>query len=87
MTLNEPMTATDIQYLLKRKGLTQKKLAKKFGVHEMTISRVIHRTLISDRLMRAISNEIGVEPERAFEDYYTRDGRRPRKDASQDLTI
>ena len=87
MTLSEPFTSTDIQYLLKRNGITQKALAEKLGVAEMTISRVIkaadgERRLISDRLMRAIAREIGIKPEVAFAAYYNWDGRRPRKSNS-----
>ncbi len=82
MTFSEPITAMDIQYMLKRKGVTQKALAEKHGVSEMTISRVIHQKLISDRLFRAISKEIGLDPKVAFADYYNWDGRRPRKSSS-----
>lgn len=82
MTITEPITPTDIQYLLKRKGITQKDLAAKHGVHEMTISRVINGLMISNRLMKAIAREVGLKPEVAFAAYYSRPGRRRRASSS-----
>ena len=65
------MHPADIQAALKKKGFTQKAFAKKIGVAEMTVSRVIRRKeLISDRVMKAISEEIGVSPYEVFPEYY-----------------
>ena len=64
------MHPADIQSALKKKGHTQKSVAKHLGVTEMAISRVIHRMLITDRLMREIANIIGKDHKKVFPEYY-----------------
>ncbi len=78
MTITEPITPIDIQYLLKKKGITQKGLAKKYGKSEMAISDVINFRLVSKPLMRAISKEINLPPETVFAWYFKGKHQRPR---------
>ena len=81
MTTNGPLTTVDIQYLLRKKGITQKEIAGKYGVSEMTVSRVINFKMTSERLMRAIARELGMPPRVLFARYYTWPKRRPRRSA------
>lgn len=64
------MTPLEIQYEFKRKKKTQEALAEKLGVHPMSVSKVIHRKTVSDRIMRAIAEEIGMDHRAVFPDYY-----------------
>ena len=81
MNKTGPLTTVDIQYLLRKKGITQKELADKYGVSEMTVSRVINFKMTSERLMRAISQELGMSPKVVFARYYSWPKRRPRRSA------
>lgn len=78
MIISEPITPIDIQYLLKKKGITQKALAVKYGKSEMAISDVINFRLVSDTLMKAIAGEIGMKPEKVFAWYFNGKKERPR---------
>lgn len=63
------MTTLEIQAALKKRGITQKQLAVDLGVSEMTVSKVINKTLISDRVMRGVAAAIQEDPADAFEYY------------------
>lgn len=78
MKIDGIFDSDDIQYLLKKKKLTQKDLAAKFGVTEMAISKVINFKMTSERLMKAISRELGVPYKTLFARYYQWAKRRPR---------
>ena len=78
MTIADPITPIDIQYHLKKKGITQKQLAEQLQVSEMSISNVINFNMVSDRLMRAVADAIGMKPELVFAWYYHGERRRPR---------
>ena len=79
MIITGPLSTDDIQYLLKKKGITQKQLAEKYGKSEMSISRVINFKMTSEPLMEAIAKEIGMSPEVVFAKYYSWPKRRPRR--------
>jgi len=64
------MTPAKIQYLLKKSGLTQKALAQRIGVCEMTVSRVINKQIVSNRVMRAVAEAIGQDYHKVFPEYY-----------------
>jgi len=64
------MDPLDIQYALKRKCTTQASLAKEFDVSEMTISKVIRRELVSDRIMRGIAAKLKKKHTDVFPEYY-----------------
>jgi len=40
------------------------------GVAEMTVSKVIHRIIVSNRIMKAIALKIGMPYVRVFPEYY-----------------
>ncbi len=69
------MHPADIQAELKKRGITQREIAKEIGVSAFHLSAVL-RGRSSDRVMRAIAEKIGREPEEVFPHYYFRDRRR-----------
>ena len=64
------MEPLDIQYFLRKKGISQADLARKLGVSPMAISMVIHKRMISDRIMKEISEIIGKDHRYVFGEYY-----------------
>ncbi|KPA19072.1 Helix-turn-helix type 3 domain protein [Candidatus Magnetomorum sp. HK-1] len=64
------MTSAQIQYELKRKGVSQKDIAKRCDVSATTISKVINHSMISHRIMKAIANAIDKDYKSVFSDYY-----------------
>jgi lambda repressor-like predicted transcriptional regulator len=81
MITTGPLSTDDIQRMLRKKGITQKQLAEKYGKSEMSISRVINFKMTSEPLMKAIAKEIGMSPEVVFAKYYNWPKRRPRRSA------
>jgi lambda repressor-like predicted transcriptional regulator len=70
------MSPAKIQYHLKVNKLTQKDLAKQLGVCEMTVSTVINRRCVSDRVMRAVAEAIGQDVRKVFPEYYLQSPKR-----------
>ena len=66
------MNPLKIQYELKKKGISQKALAKKLGVSDMTVSNVVRKKVVSDRIMRAISTAIGKDHRVVYPEYYNK---------------
>ncbi|BBO74693.1 hypothetical protein DSCW_21100 [Desulfosarcina widdelii] len=77
ITVKGPMTPDDIQYILRRKGITQKELADRFGVNEMSVSRAISGKMTSEPLTKKIAKVLGISHRDAFPGYYRKD--RPRR--------
>jgi transcriptional regulator with XRE-family HTH domain len=63
-------TPLDIQYHLRKRGITQKQLAQKLKVSDMAISYVIRGKLVSKRLMVAIADAVEMPPEDVFHWYF-----------------
>ncbi len=76
MTVTEPITPNDIQYLLKKKGLTQRDLAMKYGKSEMFISDIVNFNRTSIDVMEKIADEIGMDVKTAFAERFRRVGSR-----------
>ena len=55
---------------LKAAGSSQAALAAGLGVSQVTVSRVINRLTISDRIMRAVAKKIRRKVEDVFPEYY-----------------
>lgn len=70
------MTPAKIQYLIKEAGLTQKAIAREIGVSETTVSDIVLKQRISDRVMRAIAERIGQPVQKVFPEYYLKPPRR-----------
>jgi len=66
------MTPTEIQAALKENNITQAAIANELrpSVSAMTVSKVIHRIIVSDRIMRAIAAKIGRDHAEVFPEYY-----------------
>jgi len=54
------MTPAEIKAALERKGITQRDIARELPVHHITLHRVLHGTVPSDRIREAIANAIGL---------------------------
>jgi lambda repressor-like predicted transcriptional regulator len=68
--MDTKFTPLDIQYHLKKRGVTQKQLARELAVSDMAISYVIHGKLVSRRIMIAIADTIEMPPEDVFHWYF-----------------
>lgn len=66
------MQPLEIQYELKKRGIAQKQIAADNKVSQMAISKVINRSLVSDRLMRVVSELLGEDHRLVFPEYYLR---------------
>ena len=55
------MTCKEIQRILREKNITQKDLAKKAGVSEVSISHFLRRKFKSRKLSAVVNETIGVE--------------------------
>jgi len=64
------MTPGQIKGALSDNGYTQKSLAREIRRSENSLSRTIHRQMISDYIMRTIAERIGKQPQEVFPEYY-----------------
>ena len=64
------MHPVDIQARLKKRGITQKKIALDLGVSEMAVSKIINKTTVSKRIMIAVAKAINKDPREVFPEYY-----------------
>ncbi|MEN6621256.1 MAG: helix-turn-helix transcriptional regulator [Smithella sp.] len=64
------MTPLQRKIALIKLGITQKSIAEKIGVAEMTVSDVVKGKRISDRTMKAVAEAIGKDYRVVFPEYY-----------------
>lgn len=64
------MTPLEIQFELKKKDITQKSIADEIGVSETSVSKVINRLIVSDRVMKAVAKAVGKDHRAVFPEYY-----------------
>ena len=64
------MHPADIQASLKKRGITQTQIAKELNVKGWSVYAVIQKKQISDRVMRAIAEKIGIHHHDVFPEYY-----------------
>lgn len=64
------MHPVDIQGHLKKRGINQCQIAGELGVSENAIHLVIYKKMISDRIMKTISEKIGKDCREVFPEYY-----------------
>jgi transcriptional regulator with XRE-family HTH domain len=70
------MHPADIQAALKKNKITQKEIAEALDVSEMAVSLVINKIMVSDRIMKAISEKVQKDPFMVFHEYYLRVAKR-----------
>lgn len=75
------MHPADIQAELKKRGITQKEIARELGVSEMHVSGAINypKARQSDRVFRAVAKKIDRDPQDVFPEYYFRPQNKRRK--------
>ncbi len=64
------MTHTEIQEALKKRCITQAFIAEILGISPMTVSKVINRVIVSDRVMRFIALKLKKSHTKVFPEYY-----------------
>ncbi|MEW6670191.1 MAG: HTH domain-containing protein [Thermodesulfobacteriota bacterium] len=64
------MTPKQRKDALKKQKVTQKAIAQKLGVSEMSVSKAIHELIVSDRIYAAVADGIGKPKEQVFNAYY-----------------
>jgi len=64
------MEPIDIQYELKKRGITQKDIAKGLGISDNAVSKVVNKQAISDYIMRAVAAAINKDHRLVFPEYY-----------------
>ena len=74
------MTPLKIQYELKKKGISQKSIAQKLGISDMSVSDTINKNIVSDRIMKAVSEAIDKDHREVFPEYYLQ---RPKRSTSK----
>lgn len=77
------MNPLERQFALKRKGITQTKIAKDLGVSPISVSCVINGHRVSDRIMRGIAAALGEDVRLVFTEYYLRAPKRKTSKVSQ----
>jgi len=70
------MTPLEIQFELKKRGITQRQIARELGVSEMVVSKVVNQQLVSDRVMRGVAEALGYDHRAVFPKYYLMPGKR-----------
>jgi transcriptional regulator with XRE-family HTH domain len=76
------MTPNKIIYLLKEKGVAQKDIAAELGIWPINVSNVIHRKIVSDRVMKKIAEKLGCNYWDVFPEYYKQ---KPKRRTSKTL--
>jgi len=71
------MTPLEIQFELRRRGITQKAIAAELGVSDFHVGEVIRKRRVSDRVMRTVSATIGKDHREVFPEYYLESKPRP----------
>lgn len=75
------MTPIEIQFEIRRRGYTQRKLAREWGYDENVLSRCIRKVpgFVTAPLVHKISEFIEKDPKRAFPEYFRPRVRKPHK--------
>ena len=63
------MDPLEIQYELRKKGITQKSIADEMEVSEMMISLVVNKKHVSDRIMKKIAEKLGKDHREVFPEH------------------
>ena len=77
------MTPSEIQKQLKDHNLSQRAVAQRVGVSEVSVSDVVNGRRISDRIMRSIAEALGKDVRLVFPEYYLSPPKRKNSKVSQ----
>lgn len=66
------MHPADIRAKLAKKGTNQAQIARKLRVSENAVSLVVRQVMTSARIMREVSDTIGIPEQRVFNRIYAR---------------
>lgn len=64
------MNPQEIKQALKERKTSQKAIARRLQVSEMSVSKAIHRAIVSDRIFSAVARALGRHKTAVFPDYY-----------------
>lgn len=78
------MTPSEIQKRIKDANTTQRAIAQRIGVSEVSVSDVINGRRISDRVMRSVAETLGADVRLVFPEYYLRPPKRKTSKVSQE---
>ena len=75
------MTPVEIQFEIRRRGYSQRSLAREWGYDEMSISRCINKKprAVTAPLVDRISRLIEADPKAVFPEYFEARKRKPRR--------
>jgi transcriptional regulator with XRE-family HTH domain len=73
------MTPDEIKKAIKKNNTTQKAIAEKLGVAEMSVSYIVNKKIISNRIMQEVARTIGKDPCKVFPEYYLAGPKHPRR--------
>ena len=73
------MTPDEIKKAIKENDTTQKAIAEKLGVAEMSVSYIVNKKIISNRIMKEVARTIGKDPCKVFPEYYLDGPKHPRR--------
>ena len=78
------MHPADIKAALWKRGIKQKQIADEVGVTQMSVSEVINKRRVSDRVMKAVARAIDKDHRIVFDWYYLKP---PKRSTSKVSTI
>ena len=73
------MTPNEIKKAIKKNDTTQKDIAERLGVTRMSVSLVVNKRTISNRIMREVASTIGKNICTVFPEYYLDGPKFPRR--------
>lgn len=67
------MTPFEIKVALMRKGVSMRSVAERLGVSPNAVSLVVHRKMVSSRIMAELAQTVEVEVSVAFPERFSRE--------------
>jgi transcriptional regulator with XRE-family HTH domain len=64
------MDPIEIQYRLRRKGISQKSIAQSLQVSDNAVSLIIKKRMVSARIMQAVADAIGIDVHLVFHEHF-----------------
>ena len=73
------MTPFEIKVALMRKGVSMRSIATRLGVSPNAVSLVVHRRMVSGRIIDELASALGVEAAALFPERFSEESRSSRK--------